>query len=125
MDDLGPGRRLAPRRVAAICVGLARAAEPLRAWRGVVRVRSQRDLALARHGRKRRSRRPRTLLERLRPDGRDAGVRARDESRARWLVHYRQRRHPNDHPRQAKRLGAARFAGWEIIDRAWLEAALA
>ena len=60
--------------MAALRVGAARADDARDSRRADLRLRSQRHLAAARHERRRRSRRPRAVLQRLRADGRHARV---------------------------------------------------
>ena len=74
---------VAPIALAALRVRSARAVDPRHSRRADLRLRSQRHLALARHQRRRRGRRPRAVLERIRADRRHARVSEHGASRAR------------------------------------------
>ena len=105
-----PERTRRRRTVAPLHLGTARAADRGDPRRRDLRVRSQRHLAAARHGSRRRSRRARALLQRIRADGRHARVSQHRPRRAERRVRDCERRAGSHDDRQAQRQRAADFS---------------
>ncbi len=103
----GPARARRRGTMAPLHLRAARADDCRNPQRRDLRLRSQRHLATARHGSRRRSGRARALLKRLCADRRHARVSQHHSHRAEGRVRHRERRTGSHDHRQAQRQRAA------------------